>query len=669
MQPWRASHYCNIMPLILPLPKPTATINFVVESHKLGQSTRADKPPSKAAGPTIETPGDAEKVAPFSAPNLDALPATPGVYLFKDRTGKVIYVGKAANLRSRIRSYFGEPSNLPPKIQQLVPRIHDLEFVVTNSEQEALILECNLIKKYAPRYNVRLKDNKTFPYLKIDVNEDWSGVYITRRIQKDGARYFGPFASAGSIRKTLKLLKKIFPFRSCNKRIDGKDARPCLDYHIHRCLGPCIGAVSKDEYHNMINEVILFLQGKQELILRELNARMKAAARQLQFERAAMLRDQIDAIEKVIEAQRIAVTLRGEKDVIALARNETQAYVELLFVRDNKLIGHEHFIMEGVQDESPERIMTSFVKQYYASAFYIPPLVLLQYPVDEPAILSEWLGQLRGAKVKLEVPQRGNKKKLVDMAAENAVRGLQIVQANEMKIEVVNSALRELKNLLRLPRLPRRIECYDVSNIQGALATGSMVVLERGLPKPSHYRRFRIRTVAGADDYAMLQETLRRRFKRSLAAQGDWAIMPDLVLIDGGKGQLNAALEVRHELGLDSIPIASLAKENEEVFVPGQSQPIRIAKDSPALHILQRARDEAHRFAVTYHRKLRHKEATASALDDIPGIGAKRKKALLRRFGSIEAIRAASLEELCQTQGITPAIANRVKQALATTDR
>ena len=595
---------------------------------------------------------------------LKALPAKPGVYLFKDKEGKVIYVGKAANLNSRIRSYFGAPSSLSAKVQRLVAKIQDFEFVVTNSEQEALILECNMIKKYTPRYNVRLKDNKTFPYLKINVNEDWPGVYITRRVQKDGARYFGPFASAGSVRKTLRLIKKIFPFRSCSKRIEGKDKRPCLDYYIRRCLGPCIGAVEKQEYHDVINQVILFLQGKQELILRELNTKMKAAAQQLQFERAALLRDQIKAIEKVIEGQRIAITLQGEKDIIGLAQNEKQAYVKLFPIRNNKLIGQDHFIMEGIKGESPGQIMTSFVKQYYASASYIPPLILLQHPVDEPAVLSEWLEQQRGSRVELQVPQRGAKKKLVDTAAENAARGLELAQAKEIKVEVISSGLRELKNRLRLPKMPRRIECYDISNIQGALAVGSMVVLEKGWPKPAHYRRFRIKTVAGADDYAMIQETLRRRFKRGLAGEGTWAIIPDLVLIDGGKGQLNAALKLRQELGLDSVPMASLAKENEEIFIPGDPQPVYIAKDSPALHILQRARDEAHRFAISYHKKLRHKEGISSALDNIPGIGPRRKKTLLKKFGSIEAIKEASSEELSRTKGITLALAQKVKEEL-----
>jgi excinuclease ABC subunit C len=583
--------------------------------------------------------------------------------MFKDSDGKVIYVGKAARLNSRVRSYFGTASNLSPKIQRLVSRLRDLDFVVTSSEQEALILECNMIKKHAPLYNVRLKDNKTFPYLKINVNEDWPGVYITRRVQKDGARYFGPFASAASVRRTLKLLNRIFPFRTCSRRIDGKDKRPCLDYYIHRCLGPCVGAVGKEEYRNVIDQVILFLQGKQELILRELNARMKAAAQQLQFEKAALLRDQIDAIEKVIEGQKIALTLQGEKDVIGLAHDEQQAYVELFSIRDNKLISQDHFYMEGTQGESPAQIITSFVKQYYASASHIPPLILLQHPVEEPEVLGKWLGQQRGSRVRLQVPQRGAKKRLLDSAAETAARAFQLARAGQANIESTASGLHELQDRLRLPKVPSRIECYDISDIQGALAVGSMVVLENGQPKPAHYRRFRIKTIAGADDYAMLQETLRRRLKRASTGESAWPT-PDLVLIDGGKGQLNAALKVRNELGLESIPMASLAKENEELFLPGARQPLRLAKDSPALHIMQRARDEAHRFAITYHRNLRSKAAVTSVLDGIPGIGPKRKRVLLRKFGSIQAIKAASLDELTQTKGLTRPLAEKVRKSL-----
>ena len=573
-------------------------------------------------------------------------------------------MGKAANLSNRVRSYFGASSGLSSKIQQLILRLRELEFVITGSEQEALILECNFIKKYRPRYNVSLKDDKTFPYLKVAINEDWPGIYITRHFKDDGAKYFGPFASAGSMRKTLRLIKKIFPFRSCRKSINGSGRRPCLDYYIHRCLGPCIGAVSKQEYQEVINQVILFLEGKQDLVLHDLRNKMRAAAQQSQFEKAALIRDQIQAIERVIEGQRIAIALKGEQDVIALAQDEKQACIELFSVRNNKLVGRDYFIMEGAHDEKPDQIMTNFVEQYYASASFIPSVILLQYPVSETPVLSEWLKQRKGSTVKIQTPQRGAKRKLVNMVAENADKGLLLAKAKQVNLETISAGLQELQDRLSLPRVPLRIEGYDVSDIRGALAVGSMVVLEKGLPRLNLYRRFHIKMITGADDYAMIQEILRRRFKRGVAGEGNWAVMPDLILIDGGKGHLNAALKVRQELGIDSISVASLAKENEDVFVPGKPGPVDIPRDSPALHILQRARDEAHRFAISYHQKLRRKEGIASILDNIPGIGPKRKRALIKQFGSIEAIKKASIEEIGQIESITSTIAQKVKQYL-----
>ncbi len=595
---------------------------------------------------------------------LKALPAKPGVYLFKDSQGKVIYVGKAASLRHRVRAYFSPSTNLSPKLQRLAASINDFESIFTASEQEALILECTLIKKYRPRYNVSLKDDKTFPYLKIDLDNNWPSVRITRRFRKDGGKYFGPFASAGSVRRTLRLIRKIFPFRSCNKAITGKDSKPCLEYHIHRCSGPCIGAVSKEDYDEIIRQVILFLEGKQELVVRELKHKMEKASQQLQFEKAALLRDQIQATEAVIEGQKIAVTVMGEQDVIALAQAKDLAYVEIFFIRNNRLIGRDHLLVDGVRDEEPSQIMTSFVKQYYASASSIPPVILLQYPIDEPAVIIEWLSSQRGAAIKLRVPRQGAKKQLVDTVAENARHGLELYQIKQSATVEPAIVLQELKERLRLPSIPMRIEGYDISNIRGTLAVGSMAVFDKGMPKPAHYRRFRVKTVAGIDDYAMIQEVLRRRFGRYLADEDKWSIAPDLVLIDGGKGHLNAALEVMRGLGLGSIPAASLAKEREEIFIPGNPGPVDLPQTSVALHLLQRVRNEAHRFALGYHKRLRHKEGIASALDGIPGIGLKRKKVLIREFGSVRGIKEASIDQLAAVEGITGKLADKVKEYL-----
>jgi excinuclease ABC subunit C len=595
---------------------------------------------------------------------LKTLPTKPGVYLFKDNQGKVIYVGKAASLRNRLRAYFSPGANLSPKLERLVARISDFETIVTDSEQEAIILECNLIKKYRPIYNVRLKDDKTFPYLRIDLKSDWPNVRVTRRFHKNGDRYFGPFASASSLRQTLRLIKKIFPFRSCTKTITGKDNKPCLEYHINQCLGPCIGAVSKEDYHEVIKQVILFLEGKQDLVLRDLRRKMEKASQQLQFEKAALLRDQIQAIEEVIEGQRIAITVRGDHDAIALAQTKDLAYVEVFFIRSNKLIGCDYILLDGISDEEPSQIMTGFIKQYYASASSIPPVLLIQYPIEEPEVITKWLANQRGAAVKLYVPRKGAKKQLIDMVAENARQGLALYQTKQSTIIKSALVLEELKERLGLPGIPLRIEGYDISNIRGNLAVGSMAVFAKGQPKPAHYRRFRIRSVTGIDDYAMIQEVLRRRFRRSLAADDKWSITPDLILIDGGKGHLNAALEVMKDLGLDSIPTASLAKEKEEVFIDGKTEPLDIPQTSAALYLLQRVRDEAHRFALGYHRRLRNKVITASALDSIPGIGPKRKKTLLKKFGSVRGIKDASIEDLSKAAGMTSKLAEKVKEYL-----
>jgi len=551
----------------------------------------------------------------------------------------------------------------------MVARVSDFEFFVTDSDQEALILECNLIKKHRPRYNVRLKDDKTYPYLKIKVNDNWARVYITRRVENDGSRYFGPCASASSVRKTLDLLNKLFPFRSCRKEITGTDRRPCLEYDIHRCTGPCIGATSKDEYREVINQVIMFLEGKQERVVRELERTMEEASERLEFERAAVLRDQIRAVEKVTEQQKISSAARGDQDVIALAQDKNQAYAEVFFIRGGKLVERDHFILQGAQDEEPGQILSSFLSQFYDSATYIPPLILLQYVPDDLAIIKGRLESKRGAKVALHVPKRGEKKGLVDMVAENARQGLgQLMVKWLTDPETTATAIEELRRELYLPQAPNRVECYDISDIRGTSAVGSMVVFQDGQPKPAHYRRFRIKAVEGADDYAMLQEMLRRRFKRAdgfkSADASAWTIAPDLVLIDGGRGHLNSALDTMKEIGVDFVPVAALAKEREELFRPQMSESIMLPRTSPALYLVQRIRDEAHRFALGYHQRVRRSDAVSSALDNVPGIGPKRKRALLKKFGSVRAIKEAPIDEVAAVMGMTRSLAQRVKEYL-----
>ncbi|HUU08456.1 MAG TPA: excinuclease ABC subunit UvrC [Dehalococcoidales bacterium] len=596
------------------------------------------------------------------------LPNSPGVYLWRDAEGNIIYVGKAANLQHRVRSYFAAGQKLSPKLQQMVARVAELDFFITANEQEALILELNLIKRHHPRYNVRLKDDKTFPYLKISLNEDWPRIYFTRHLEENGGRYFGPFASARSVRQTLKALKRIFPFRSCSEPITGTDSRACLEYDLNLCLGPCIGAVSKTEYAEIIKQVILFLEGKQEIVVRKMEKQMKAAAQALDFEKAAILRDQIQAIHRVIEGQRIAATVSGEQDVIAFAQDRDQACVQVFFIRGGKLIGRESFALQGTRYEESPQIMTSFVKQFYSSSAYIPPLLVLQHPVEDMAVLKDWLQGKRGASVSIQVPRRGNKKKLVDIVAENAHQALEQFKIKKLATpKELEAALAEIQRELNLPRLPSRMEGYDISNIQGVAAVGSMVIFDQGKPAPSYYRRFKIKTVAGADDYAMLQEVLKRRFKRLKSEDSpadSWAIIPDLVLIDGGKGQLNAARSAMQETGADSVPVASLAKENEEIFVPQKPRPIVLLRSSAGLQLLQRLRDEAHRFALGYHQKIRKRESFTSALDIIPGIGAKRKRSLLKQFGSVQSIKEAPLEELALAKGMTRGLARKVKEFL-----
>jgi len=605
---------------------------------------------------------------------LQTLPTKPGVYLMKDEQDEVIYVGKSVNLRNRVRSYFQASASHSLKLHRLIYRIADFDFIVTDSEIEALILECTLIKEHRPRYNIRLKDDKRYPYIKITWQEDYPRIIVTRRMERDGARYFGPLTDVRAVHQTLDMLRRLFPYLTCKREITGQDKRACLYYHIGRCAGPCIGAISKDEYRALIKRICLFLEGKAEEIVADLQAQMTSAAEALDFERAATLRDQIRAVETVTKQQKIALAVGKDEDVIALARENDDACVQVFFIRQGKLIGREYFILDGTAEEDEAQIVASFVKQFYDEAAYVPMKIILPTNVEESIVIESWLRSKRGSKVKLHVPQRGREKELVQMAAENAAETLASLRAQWMVDEGRSvEALAQLQEHLGLDEAPTRIEGYDISNIQGTAATGSMVVFVKGMTRKSDYRRFRIRTVEGADDYAMMQEVLRRRFKRAIegkteaeAKSGDvWTILPDLIIIDGGKGQLNAALEVLEEHGLkDEVAAIGLAKKQEEIFLPGRSNPIVLPRDSQGLYLLQRVRDEAHRFAIGYHRQLRAKKSLTSILEEIPSIGPKRRQALLKHFGSIEAIRQASVEELAAAKGMTKKAAKMVRENL-----
>ena len=620
---------------------------------------------------------------------LAALPARPGVYIMRNGKGEVIYVGKAAKLRDRVRSYFGSPKGMEPKTRALRGHIEDFEYIVVGNAGEALILEATLIKRHQPFFNIRLKDDKRYPYLKVDVQNPWPRVYITRRIEKDGARYFGPYANAGSVRHTLDLTKKLFPWRSCTKEITGRDARPCLDYYIKRCIAPCTAFCTKEEYDEVIQQVLLFLEGKSDDVLRRLKQQMEDASAKMEFERAAMLRDQLRSIERTVERQMISTTKNEDLDAFGVSRNGDQACIQVFFVRGTQLIGRDNFVVEGVTDESEGAVLSNFLLQYYESAQYIPKLVAVPHDPDERETIEELLSEKRGSLVEIRIPERGEKKRLVELAGENAREALDMMRVRWLAdADKTDQALDQLREELSLPQAPHRIECYDNSNIQGTSPVSSMVVFVDGKPANNQYRRFKVKTVVGADDFATMAEIMRRRFRRvevilpAGLAQGDdgpegsgfstpersaaedaWDL-PDLVIIDGGKGQLAAAAQAMREMGVHHIPVVGLAKRFEELFVPDEDEPIVLPRGSEALYMVQRIRDEAHRFAITFHRQVRAKSSIQSALDTIPGIGPKRKKALLKKFGSAKAIREAEVDEIASTLGFTRALAEKVKAEL-----
>ncbi|MFQ5400666.1 MAG: excinuclease ABC subunit UvrC [Anaerolineae bacterium] len=612
---------------------------------------------------------------------LKNLPTKPGVYLHKDKAGKVIYVGKAINLRSRVRSYFHQ--NLDSiKTRRLRREIADIEIITTDSELEALLLENTLIKKYRPHYNVRLKDDKRYPYIKVHWADPFPKVTVTRRMVRDGSRYFGPYTSVWAVHQTLDLLRKIFPYLTCDRTISGQDDRACLYYDIKLCNGPCIGAVSQAQYRAMIQQLMDFLNGKSDHIIKRLEARMVKTAENLHFEKAAEYRDQLKAVERVVSKQKVIAAASTDQDVIAFAREKGDACVQIFFIRHGKLIGREYFLLEGTEDESDKDVLQDFLTQFYDDAAHIPREVLLPHEVDEAMIIEQWLRQKRSTKVTLHVPQRGKKKELVQMAANNAVDTLATLRqqwAADRSRHV--TAMSELQEALKLPAPPSRIECYDISHTQGTQTVGSMVVFVQGAPRKSDYRRFNVRTV-GNDDYGAMKEVLTRRFQRykdSLAGelhdpsqigkirkQTAWAILPDLLIVDGGKGQLTMALEVLAQFGLEGeVPVAGLAKQEEELFVPGRVESIRLPRRSQGLYLVQRVRDEAHRFANEGHRKRRARAGVASVLDGVPGIGPKRRRALLAHFGSLDELRRATAEEIGSVPGIPLKVAEAIKSHLA----
>lgn len=607
---------------------------------------------------------------------LAAVPTRPGIYIMRGGKEQVLYVGKSSSLRNRLRSYFSSPKSLVGKTRDLVAAIRDFEYIVTESEQEALLLENSLIKKHQPRFNVRLKDDKTYPYIKVDLSEDFPRIYITRRAANDGARYFGPFASAGSVRKTLDLLNRLFPYRTCTKAITGTDERPCLEFHIKRCNAPCTGYSSKAEYRDVIEQVLMFLDGNTREVVQEIKFAMGDASESLEFERAAALRDRLRAIERVYEGQKVVGMGRENMDVIALATSHDEAWVEIFFIRQGNLVGRDHFIMQGTRDSSDAEVVGQFIQQFYDSASYIPRTVLVPELIDDVEILEGWLSTRRDGPVTFTKPQRGAKKRLVEMVNENAAQGLKQLEIKTLSNDsLMQSAMTELEEQLNLPRTPRRIECYDISHIQGTNVVASMSVFTDGKPNSSQYRRFKMKHTQNNDDYASMKEVLERRFKRLAAAEKarakgeetdarSFGETPDLVLIDGGKGQLSAAQETLLQLGVIDVPLASLAKREEEIFLPDSPEPVVLPRNSQALFLVQRARDEAHRFAVTYHRNLRSKSSTQSALDLVPGVGPKRKRDLVRKFGSVKGIREADVEQLASTPGMTRKLADRIKEYL-----
>ena len=619
-----------------------------------------------------------EQETPMTAENiLDAkltlLPTSPGVYLFKDKAGEVIYVGKAKNLRARVRQY-ARGGDGRAQMTFLLSQLTDVDVLITNSEKEALLLENTLIKQYWPRYNIRLKDDKSYWHVKVTVQEPWPRLFLTRQVTKDGNKYLGPFHSSAAVQETLEVIRKVFPLRTCSDAVFRNRTRPCLEYQIKRCLGPCTLPIDPTDYQRQLKNALLLLEGKNNELITQLTTRMRDAAEALRFEEAARLRDQLRAIEQTGERQQVATPLGNDQDIFGLYREGGFVEIEALFVRGGKLVGNIDYSFDD--NEFPEdEIMSELLTQFYQGDRFIPDEVLLPMNLEDAATREELLGERKEKKVNLVCPQRGDKLRLVEMAHENA---RQSFTEKRRGAEQKEKTLDHLRRALSLRNAPKRIECFDISNIQGNLAVGSMVVFDEGEPDKNRYRRFRIKTVEGADDFGMMYEVLSRRYRRALEEQA----LPDLLMVDGGKGQLGVAVAVFRELGITEVDLIGLAKmrterdpfaeevehSSERVFLPGRKNPVILKPNSTALFLLQRVRDEAHRFAITYHRQLRAKERLGSPLDAIPGIGPSRRKTLLRHFGSLKRVRMASIEELTKIPGITPVMAEVIRQHLADTE-
>ena len=601
---------------------------------------------------------------------LKKLPAKPGVYIMHDEKDAIIYVGKAISLKNRVRQYFQSSRNKGPKIEQMVTRIRRFEYIVTDSELEALVLECNLIKEHRPKYNTMLKDDKTYPYIKVTVGEEFPRILFSRTMKKDKSRYFGPYTSAGAVKDPIELMNKLFRLRVCNRNLprDIGLERPCLNYHIKQCDAPCQGYISREAYREQVDQALEFLNGNYKPILQMLEKQMMEASEALDFERAIELRDLLNSVKQVAQKQKITASDGEDKDVIAVSTDRKEAVVQVFFVRNGRLIGREHFYLQVAPHDNRSTIINSFLKQFYSGTPFIPKEIMLQEEIEDREVLEQWLSTKRNGKVYIRVPQRGTKEKLVELAEKNA-RMVLIQDSEKIKREESRTigALKEIGNWLGLEHL-MRVEAFDISNISGFESVGSMIVYEKGKPKQSDYRKFKIKTVKGPDDYASMEEVLRRRFTHGMAEQqegkeayGKFSRFPDLIMMDGGKGQVNVALRVLDELGL-AIPVCGMVKDDHHRTrgLYYQNEEIPIDTRSEGFHLITRIQDEAHRFAIEYHRSLRGKQQVHSVLDDIEGIGETRRKALMRKFKSLEAIRDASLEELEQTESMNRAAAEKV---------